>query len=138
MPSLELQLAEVEKFLEENKTYLEAPHIIDVLLPFLCAYLPSWWQHGPDNLDPTRGSHVTMVTSEHLNHLFKLVLRLITKNIGEEKADWLSSIAVYAQQIIINPTEALLRDPILPLAEKCRARVETMFHKEESCMSVFI
>ena len=55
------------------------------------------------------------------------------KNVGDEKASWLTNIAVYAQQIIINTSEELLRDPILPLAEKCRKRVESMFHKEESC-----
>jgi hypothetical protein len=55
------------------------------------------------------------------------------KNVGNEKAEWMINIAVYAQQIIINVSEELLKDPVLPLAEKCRKRVEAMFHKEESC-----
>lgn len=133
MPNLEAQLGEIDKFIEDGKIHTECPHVIDVLLPFLCSYLPNWWLHGPDNVDPKGGSHVTMVTSEHLNHLLKLILKLIMKNVGDEKAEWLSSIAVYAQQIIINTSEELLRDPILPLAEKCRKRVEQMYHKEESC-----
>ena len=55
---------------------------------------------GPDNSDPNRaGSHMTMVTGDHLNHLFKLILKLIRANVGDEKADWLINIAVYAQQV---------------------------------------
>ena len=33
-------------------------------------------------------------------------------------------------------SEDLLKDPVLPLAEKCRKKVEAMFHKEESCRQV--
>jgi ryanodine receptor 2 len=133
VPALDAQLAEIDRFLEEGKQHLDHPYVIDVLLPFLCAYLPTWWHQGPDNVDPKGGSHVTMVTSDHLNHLLKLILKLIMKNIGDEKADWLTNIAVHAQQIIINTSEELLKDPILPLAEKCRKRVEATYHKEESC-----
>ena len=84
-------------------SYAEFPHVIDVLLPFMCTYLPTWWSQGPDNADPTpSGSHVTMVTSEHLNSLLRLILKLIHKHVGDEKAEWMTGIAVYAQQIIIN------------------------------------
>ncbi len=83
--------------------------MIDVLLPFLCSYLPSWWSQGPDSADPkASGGHITMVTATHLNHLLKLVLRLIMKNIGEERAEWLTNIAVYAQQVGLWKTIALL------------------------------
>ena len=131
VPTLEQQLAEIDKFLEENHTHQDHPHIIDVLLPFLCSYLPSWWLHGPDNVDPKDGGHITMVTSEHLNHLLRNILRLIMKHVGDENAEWMTNIAVHAQQIIIATSEELLRNPILPLAEKCRQRVDAMFHKEE-------
>jgi ryanodine receptor 2 len=60
------------------------------------------WQKGPDNVDPKDGSHITMVTAEHMNQLLKLVLKLIMKHIGDESAEWMTKIAVYAQQIIIN------------------------------------
>jgi len=43
-----------------------------------------------------------MVTAEHMNQLLKLVLKLIMKHIGDETAEWMTKIAVYAQQIIIN------------------------------------
>ena len=62
----------------------------------------------------------------------RLILRLIMKNVGEESADWMTGIAMYAQQVIINTSEELLKDTVLPLAEKCRKRVEAMWNKEES------
>lgn len=55
MPTLETILGEVDQFVESDKTYSEAPHIIDVVLPLLCAYLPFWWAQGPDNVTPTAG-----------------------------------------------------------------------------------
>ena len=137
MPSLDQQLAEIAKFLDEGRSHSDAPHVIEVLLPFLCSYLPAWWAQGPDNVDPRGGSHVTMVTADHLNHLLRLILRLIMKNVGDDKADWMTNIAVHAQQIIINVSEDLLKDPILPLAEKFRKRAEAMLHKEEGCRCDF-
>ena len=38
----------------------------------------------------------------------------------------------YTQQIIINSSEELLKDPFLPLAERVKKRTEALFHKEES------
>lgn len=38
----------------------------------------------------------------------------------------------YTQQIIINSSEELLKDPFLPLAERVKKRTDTLFHKEES------
>lgn len=132
MPNLETILAEVDQFVDSEKTYSDAQHIIDVILPMLCAYLPFWWAQGPDNVSPTGGNHVTMVTAEHMNHLLKNVLKLIKKNIGNENAPWMTRIATYTQQIIINSSEELLKDPLLPLAERVKKRTESMFHKEES------
>lgn len=132
MPNLETILAEVDQFVESDKTYNDAPHIIDVILPLLCSYLPFWWSQGPDNVSPTSGNHVTMVTADHMNLLLKNVLKLIKKNIGNENAPWMTRIAAYTQQIIINSSEELLFDPFLPLAERVKKRTENMFHKEES------
>lgn len=73
-----------------------------------------------------------MVTAEHMNQLLKNVLKLIKKNIGNESAPWMTRIATYTQQIIINSSEELLRDSFLPLAERVRKRTDNMFHKEES------
>ena len=61
-----------------------------------------------------------------------MILRLIMSNVGVDTADWMTNIAGYSQQIIINSAEELLKDPLLPLAEKVRNRVEAMFNKEES------
>jgi len=38
-------------------------------------------------------THVSMVTSEHMNQLLKNVLNLIKKNIGNENAPWMTRIA---------------------------------------------
>lgn len=131
MPNLESILTEVDQFVESDKTYTDAPHIIDVILPLLCSYLPFWWSQGPDNVSPTSGNHVTMVTADHMNVLLKNVLKLIKKNIGNESAPWMTRIAAYTQQIIINSSEELLIDPFLPLAERVKRRTDNMFHKEE-------
>ncbi|XP_055857540.1 ryanodine receptor isoform X7 [Episyrphus balteatus] len=132
MPNLETILQEVDQFVESDKTYIDAPFIIDVILPLLCSYLPFWWAQGPDNVSPTSGNHVTMVTADHMNSLLKNVLKMIKKNIGNDNAPWMTRIAAYTQQIIINTSEELLKDPFLPLAERVKKRTENMFHKEES------
>ncbi|XP_065200353.1 ryanodine receptor [Planococcus citri] len=132
MPTLETILSEVDQFVDSDKTHIEAPHIIDVIMPLLCSYLPFWWAQGPDNVSLTAGNYVTMVTSDHMNQVLKNVLKLIKKNIGNEHAPWMTRIAAYTQQIIINSSEELLKDPFLPLAERVKKRTETLFHKEES------
>ena len=55
MPTLETLLKEVEKFVDEDTKHDDAPHIISVLLPMLCSYLPFWWNSGPDNVNPSDG-----------------------------------------------------------------------------------
>lgn len=55
LPTLEAVLAEVDQFAESDKSYSDAPHVIDVILPMLCSYLPFWWNQGPDNLSLTTG-----------------------------------------------------------------------------------
>ena len=59
-----------------------------------------------------------MVTCEHMNTLLKLVLRLIMNNVSVDNAFFMTRIASYTQQIIINSSEEMLRDPYLPLTEK--------------------
>uniref|UniRef100_T1J5U5 B30.2/SPRY domain-containing protein n=1 Tax=Strigamia maritima TaxID=126957 RepID=T1J5U5_STRMM len=134
MPTLEDLTSGVAKFAESSGDYNDLPHIIDVELPMLCSYLPFWWNQGPDNLSPQSGNHVTMVTSEHMNGLLKTVMILIKNNIGvpNEKAPWLIRIATFTQQIIINSSEELLIDPVLPLSTTIRNRVDQLYHKEES------
>lgn len=55
MPTLETVLAEVEQFVDSEKTHSDAPHVIDVILPMLCSYLPFWWSQGPDNVGAAPG-----------------------------------------------------------------------------------
>ena len=73
-----------------------------------------------------------MVTSENLNVLLKIVLKLIMKNVSVAEAEWMSRIAMISTPIIINTSEELLKDPFLPLMEKLRTAVNKMYEKEES------
>ncbi|GFR18427.1 ryanodine receptor [Trichonephila clavata] len=131
MPTIDDLMSQVEKFVATGK-YSETPAVIDVIIPLLCSYLPFWWSQGPDNVNVQSGNHVTMVTSEHLNSLLKNILNLIRRTVGEETAPWMVNIAAHAGQIVINSSEELLLDPVLPLAEKICSRAVAVFHKEES------
>ena len=75
---------------------------------------------------------MTMVTADHMNQLLKLILKLISKNVGDGASEWMITIARYSVQIIINTSEEILKEPLLPLMEKVRKRVESMYSKEES------
>ncbi|CAB0015938.1 unnamed protein product [Nesidiocoris tenuis] len=98
MPTLDAVLNEVNAFVESEKGHSQAPHVIDVILPMLCAYLPVWWSQGPDNVSLTAGNYVTMVTSDHMNQLLKNVLKLIKNNIGNDNAPWMTRIAGEIQE----------------------------------------
>ncbi|KAK3867881.1 hypothetical protein Pcinc_026695, partial [Petrolisthes cinctipes] len=135
MPTLEAVLKQVEKFVDEEAKHIDEPHIIDIILPMLCSYLPFWWNQGPDNVNPSEGNHVSLVTCEQMNQLLRLVLRLIMYNVGVENAPWMTRIAGYTQQIIINSSEELLKDPYYPLADRVHKRAEHMFNKEENLRS---
>ncbi|KAL1472514.1 hypothetical protein MTO96_039268, partial [Rhipicephalus appendiculatus] len=137
MPTLEDLVGQVEKFVTGNGKYAEQPFIIDVMVPMLCSYLPFWWSQGPDNVNPTSGNHVTMVTSDHLTSLLKNILNLLRKTVNIEGSPWMITIAGHAGQIVINSSEELLRDPILPLMEKVRQCADSVFHKEE-CMRSYL
>ena len=132
VPELEQLVSKFDKYVEDLNDYKEEPHIIDVIVPMLCSYMPTWWSHGPDNVDPKGGSHITMITSENLNTLLKIVLKLIMKNVGNSEAEWMSRIALISTQIIINTSEELLKDPFLPLMDKIRTATTKMFEKEEN------
>lgn len=58
LPTLEVILVQVEQFVNTEKSYTDAPFIIDVMLPMLCSYLPFWWTQGPDNQDPVGGYYL--------------------------------------------------------------------------------
>ncbi|XP_064490365.1 ryanodine receptor-like isoform X2 [Ornithodoros turicata] len=137
MPTLDDLVGQVEKFVTTNGKYTEQPFIIDVMLPMLCSYLPFWWSQGPDNVNPTSGNHVTLVTSDHLTNLLRNVINLLRKTVGIEGSPWMITFAAHAGQIVINSSEELLRDPILPLTEKIYHNADVVFHKEE-CMRSYL
>merc|ERR1712029_707591 len=131
VPDLDSLVGQFDKYVEELNDYKEQPHVIDVIVPMLCSYLPTWWNHGPDNADPKGGSHGTMITTENLNGFLKIVLKLVMKNVSVAEAEWMSRIAMISSQIIINTSEELLKD-YLPLTEKIRSAVTKMYEKEEN------
>lgn len=61
-----------------------------------------------------------------------LIVITLTTNNSEIKTIMKHFISAYTQQIIINSSEELLKDPFLPLAERVKKRTESLFHKEES------
>lgn len=130
MPTLDELISQIEKFVVNGK-YSTEPHIVDVIIPIICSYLPYWWSQGPDNVNAVGENYITMVTTEHLNSMFKTILNLIGNNIGIKNASWMATIASHAGQIIINSSDTLLIDPILPLTEKIHARAEAAFHNED-------
>ena len=135
MPTLDDLMSQVDKFVLSQSKFQSEPQIIDVIIPMLCSYLPYWWSQGPDNVNVTQQqqqqNYITMVTTQHLNVLLKSTLNLIKNHIGTESAPWMVTIAGHAGQIIINSSEELLLDPLLPLAEKVKVRTESIYHREE-------
>ena len=132
VPELEALVTKFDKYVDELNDYTEEPHIIDVVLPLLCSYMPTWWNHGPDNADPKGGSHITMVTSESLNSLLRIILKLIMKNASIAEAEWMSRIALISTQIIINTSEEMLKESFLPLMEKLHGTTMKMMEKEDN------
>lgn len=130
MPTLDELIAHTEKFVTSGQ-YSKEPHVIDVIIPMICSYLPFWWSQGPDNVNTVGDNYITMVTTEHLNSLLKTILYMIRNHVGVKNSPWMVTIAGHVGQIIINSSDALLTDPVLPLTEKICARVEAAFHNEE-------
>lgn len=82
MPTLDSILQEVDQFVESEKTYADAPHIIDVIMPMLCSYLPVWWNQGPDNVSLTAGYEQPMYGQWSLKIIwqnFKLQTMYVSK-----------------------------------------------------------
>ncbi|KAI1309033.1 Ryanodine receptor [Halotydeus destructor] len=128
MPSLDDLLAQLDKYVEAEQKYAKEPHVVDILLPMLCAYLPFWWSQGPDN---GSAANVTAVSTDHLNKMLKTVFNLLKTSVSQPNNQWLVTLAGHAGMVIINSAEELLQDPVLPLAEKIRLTSERVFHKEE-------
>jgi len=81
LPPLEKIVAEIEELADSGGKYNEAPHVIEVTLPMLCSYLPFWWSHGPDNLEPTQAGWVFNNTKFNDRHT---LLFSISDNQGTE------------------------------------------------------
>lgn len=131
IPSLEDLMTKFEKYVETETKYSKEPHVIDIILPLLCAYLSFWWNQGPDNISLAEENHVTLVTSHHLNRMLKSVLNLIKHTVGHPNNPWLITLASNTGMLVINSSEDLLTESILPLAEKIQQMAEKTLHKED-------
>ncbi|XP_071962240.1 ryanodine receptor 2-like isoform X3 [Antedon mediterranea] len=131
IPTLDAMIREVDEMAESGAKYYEAPHVIEVILPTLCSYLPFWWQEGPDSINRRQGNYWTMVSSRNMNTTLGNVLTLIKNNLGSENAPWMSRIAAISLPILSNADESMLCSHFLPVAEVLRKRAETVFQSEE-------
>ncbi|XP_064623398.1 ryanodine receptor-like isoform X6 [Lineus longissimus] len=150
LPLLDKIVQEIEELAESGGKYAEAPHVIEVTLPMLCSYLPFWWCRGPDSVSvegkfagheevqDTRqsifipeASNVTTVTAELMNKVLGNVMKLIKNNIGSPDAPWMTRIATRTQPIIVNATADMLREHILPVAQKLKEQAEQVEKDEE-------
>ncbi|RWS13212.1 ryanodine receptor-like protein, partial [Dinothrombium tinctorium] len=131
MPTLDDLMSKFEKYVENEVKYSKEPQIVDVTLLMLCAYLPFWWNQGVENTGASSENIVTMVTSDHLNRMLKSILTLVKNTVGHPGHPWMVTLAAHAGMIIINSSEELLKDPILPLAQKIRQTAEKVYHRED-------
>ena len=58
----------------------------------LCNYLSSWWEMGPDNMEP-EAECCTTLTSEHLSIILGNILKILNNNLGIDDAPWMKRIA---------------------------------------------
>lgn len=133
MPSIDDLMGAVEKYVESETKYTKEPHIIDVIFPMLCAYLPFWWSQGPDSgQNSTQNStQITGITSDHLNRMLRIVLNLIKNTVSHGNNNWMITLASHAGMIVMNSSESLLSEVVFPLADKLRSVTERTYHKEE-------
>ncbi|XP_033127881.1 ryanodine receptor 2-like [Anneissia japonica] len=137
IPTLEAMIREIDEMAESGAKYYEAPHVIEVILPTLCSYLPFWWQEGPDSINRRQGNYWTMVSSRNMNTTLGNVLTLIKNNLGSENAPWMSRIAAISLPILSNADESMLSSHFLPVAEVLRRRAEIVFQSEEDLKKNF-
>jgi len=93
MPRLDGIMKDINDMAESGARYTEMPHVIEVVLPMLCNYLPRWWERGPDNFPEMEGQLCTEVTSEHLNQLLGSIMKIVVNNLGIDEASWMKRLA---------------------------------------------
>ncbi|XP_070577063.1 ryanodine receptor 2-like isoform X7 [Ptychodera flava] len=131
IPTLEDIMSEIEQMAGSGAKYTEAPHVIEVILPMICSYLPKWWRDGPDNISRRQGNYYTMVGSRHMNLTLASVIKLINNNLGSEDAPWMNRIAMCTLPILTDAKHDMLKSHFLPVIEKLKDKTEKTAMNEE-------
>jgi len=118
------------KSLAVNFSYSDAPHIVEVTLPMVCAYLPNWWSRGPDN--SPEGPRVTDVVASQMCEILGDITKLVTNNVGSEVAPWMTRIATCTQTIIGNTTPDLLAAIFTPVVNTAATSALDILKEEEA------
>ncbi|XP_077975839.1 ryanodine receptor 2-like isoform X3 [Styela clava] len=143
IPDLETLLQDIESLADSGAKYEDAPEMIDIILPMICSYLPTWIKFGPDYFtqgvgdDDTSGVDgcCSIVSSDTMNNVLRNVLKLIQNNLGSEDADWMRRIAVYAQPIMSLGDPDILETHFLPILEKTLKKLQRTQALEEQVKS---
>ncbi|MCP9259461.1 Ryanodine receptor 44F [Dirofilaria immitis] len=130
IPQLDKLLMDVEQVEQSGAMYRDQPAVYDVDLPLVCSYLTYWWQFGPDSSNKST-MPVTDVNSEYINRIFRTLLQMIRNHIGVENASWLCRINFFSVQIIPYVSCDMVKDYILPVAERLRRLAEKAYKEEE-------
>ncbi|XP_078000970.1 ryanodine receptor 2-like [Glandiceps talaboti] len=131
IPTLDDIMSEIEQMAGSGAKYTEAPHVIEVILPMICSYLPKWWPDGPDSIARRQGNYYTMVGSRHMNLTLGSVLKLIHNNLGSEDAPWMNRIAMCTLPILTDAKPDMLKSHFLPVVEKLKEKTEKTSASED-------
>uniref|UniRef100_A0A665VDB3 Ryanodine receptor 2b (cardiac) n=1 Tax=Echeneis naucrates TaxID=173247 RepID=A0A665VDB3_ECHNA len=131
LPSLEQALEEVEELAGAGAGARHAHyiHVMEVILPMLCSYIPRWWDSGPEG--QSASTICTSVIPQHASDLLGHILRIIHNHVGDSQSDWMKQLAVFSQPIIFKANTELLKSHFVPLMEKLKKRAECVLLEEE-------
>ncbi|CAF0782285.1 unnamed protein product, partial [Didymodactylos carnosus] len=132
IPHLTKVIADIEEHADSGSKYEEAPHLVEVILPSVCSYLPFWWNYGPQKVKQADDAKVTNVTTDHMNSVLGSVLKLINNSIDAQDAPWMKRIAVYTQAIILNSSTSLLEKYFLPVSQRLKLKSDDLYYQEEN------
>ncbi|XP_063077897.1 ryanodine receptor 2 [Engraulis encrasicolus] len=132
IPSLEKSLEEIKELAESGMSYVQMPHVMEVVLPMLCSYMSRWWEYGPENNPERRESCCTSLRSTHMNTLLGNILKIIYNNLGIDEGNWMKRLAVFSQPIISKAKPGLLKTHFLPLMEKLKKKAAIVLHDEDN------
>ena len=132
LPILKNLLRDIEDLAVSGARYDDAPEMIDVVLPLICSYIPTWIEHGPkDGESQEKVMKCTEICTTTANNTLGNVLRLVYNNLGTEEAPWMKLIADYTQPLMDKCGTNLLYSHFLPILEKTLKKIERTAAIEE-------